>query len=221
MKNKVVMAIMILSLITSLITFAQSHLRTATGQGSAEQQIRSRIFDLSDRQMKEAIAAGKGDLPSVTAFRSGQSLPVLGSSMTVPQPAVNVNTPYYYIAMMSYNAFSQGRKYSLSDAKKINTQLSGLGQLGFSVKAAGDTPHFTDHISIKLKQGAAILEPDSITGNDGTADQDGTGSGRYSKILIPYFNTSRIDFSQPAELIYLDEELNQSVTYEVDFAKIN
>ncbi len=50
MKNKVVMAIMILSLITSLITFAQSHLQTATGQGSADQQIRSRIFDLSDRR---------------------------------------------------------------------------------------------------------------------------------------------------------------------------
>lgn len=220
MKNKTVMAIMILSLITSLITFAQSHLRTATGQGSAGQQIRSRIFDLSDRQMKEAIAAGNGDLPSVMAFRSEQSLPVLESSVPVLQPAVNVNTPYYYIAMMSYNAFSQGHKYTLSDAKKINTQLSGLGQLGFSVKAAGDTPLFTDHISIKLKQGAAIMEPDSITGKDGTADQDGTGSGRYSKILIPYFNTGRIDFSQPAELIYLDEEQNQSVIYEVDFAKI-
>ncbi|MNE72834.1 hypothetical protein D3C80_1688080 [compost metagenome] len=64
------------------------------------------------------------------------------------------------------------------------------------------------------------MEPDSITGKDGTADQDGIGSGRYSKILIPYFNTGRIDFSQPTELIYLDEEQNQSVIYEVDFTKI-
>ncbi|WP_221798225.1 hypothetical protein [Paenibacillus typhae] len=214
------MAIMILSLITSLITFAQSHLRTATGQGSADQQTRSRIFDLSDRQMKEAIAAGNGDLPSVTAFRSGQSLPVLESSMPVAQPAVNVNTPYYYVVMMSYQALSQGQRYTLRDAKKINQQFSSLGQLGFSVKTSGDNARFTDHISIKLKQGPAIMEPDSITGKDGTADPDGTGSGRYSKILIPYFNISRIDFSQPAELIYLDEEQNQSVIYEVDFAKI-
>ncbi len=169
--------------------------------------------------MMEAIAAGNGDLPSVTAFRSEQSLPVLESSMPVPQPAVNVNTPYYYVVMMSYQAFSQGNKYTLSDAEKINAQLSGLGQLGFSVKASGDNARFTDHISIKLRQGAAIMEPDSITGKAGTADQDGTGSGRYSKILIPYFDTSRIDFSQPAELIYLDEEQNQSVIYEVDFAK--
>ncbi|KUP22443.1 hypothetical protein [Paenibacillus sp. DMB5] len=220
MKNKVVMAIMILSLITSLITFAQSHLRTATGQGSADQQIRKRIFYLSDRQIKEAVAAGNVDLPSVTAFRSEQSLPVLENSMSGRQPAINVNTPYYYVVMMSYQAFSQGQKYTLSDAKKISQQFSGLGQLGFSVKASGDNARFTDHISITLRQGAAIMEPDSITGKGDTADQDGTGSGRYAKILIPYFDTSRIDFSKPAELIYQDEEQNQSATYEVDFTKI-
>lgn len=216
MKNKIIMAIMILSLVTSLMTFTQSYLHSA----NAGQQIRSEIFDLSERQMKDAIAIGQVDLQTITEFRSEQSLPVLENTMPGRQPAINVNTPYYYIAMMSYNAFSQGRQYTLNDAKKINEQFSGLGQLGFGVKASGDNANFTDHITITLKQGSTILLPDSITGKGGLAEADGAGSSSYSTMLIPYFDNSRIDFSQPAELIYLDEEQRQSVIYQVDFAKI-
>lgn len=216
MKNKIIMAIMILSLVTSLMTFTQSYLHSA----NAGQQIRSEIFDLSERQMKEAIAIGQVDQQTITEFRSEQSLPVLENSMPGRQPAISVNTPYYYIAMMSYSAFSQGRQYTLSDAKKINDQFSGLGQLGFGVKASGDNANFTEHISITLKQGSTVLQPDSITGKDGLADADGAGNSGYSTMLIPYFDTSRIDFSKPAELIYLDEEQQLPVTYKVDFAKI-
>ncbi|AIQ48287.1 hypothetical protein R70723_22005 [Paenibacillus sp. FSL R7-0273] len=222
MKNKVVMAIMILSLITSLLTFAQSYYRTAEGQGSADRQIRNRIFDLSGRQMKEAIAIGQQEPEAITEFRSGQSLPILENSMTGPQPAVNVNTPFYYIAMMSHNAYSQGRKYTLSEAKKLNKQFSGLGQLGFSVKASGDNARFTERVTITLKQGSTVMQPDSITGKDERADEDSAVAGHtgYSKILIPYFDTSRIDFSRPAELIYLDEDQQLAAAYQVDFAKI-
>ncbi|MNB78918.1 hypothetical protein D3C75_256310 [compost metagenome] len=222
MKNKVVMAIMILSLITSLLTFAQSYYRTAEGQGSADRQIRNAIFDLSDRQMKQAIATGSGDLQSVKAFQTEQQAAVTESNQSGIQPSVNVNTPYYYIAMMSYSALSTGQEYTLSEARKLNKQFSDLGQLGFSIKASGDNARFTEHISITLKQGSTVMQPDSITGKDERADEDSAEAGHtgYSKILIPYFDTSRIDFSKPAELIYLDEGQQLPVTYQVDFAKI-
>lgn len=214
------MAITIISLVCSVITFAESNLYSAANQKAASQQIQNDIFNLSVSQMKNAITVGYEGFQSLSKFQAAQRLRIIDDKMDRWQPAISVNTPYYYIAMMSYSAFSKDQKYTLNDAKKIKNDLSGLNKLGFSVKAYGDTVDFAKNINIVLKQGSNVLQPSSITGKDDFAGDTGNSIPAYINILIPYFDIRDIDFSKPAELIYLYSGEEQSITYDLDFSKL-
>lgn len=152
--------------------------------------------------MKEALAIGYGGFQSLSEFQASQRLRIIEDKMGKWQPAISVNTPYYYIAMMSYSAISKDQKYTLNDANKIRQDLSGLGKLGFSVKAYGDKADFAKNIDIVLKQGSNVLQPTSITGKTEHSSTTGNDDPAYVNILIPYFDIKTIDFSKPAELIY-------------------
>lgn len=68
-----------------------------------------------------------------------------------------------------------------------------------------------------LKQGSKIIQPKDIYGKDDFADPDGSS---YRIILMPSYDINKIDFSKPAELIYLYAGKELSVTYKVDFSKV-
>ncbi|WP_159067735.1 hypothetical protein [Paenibacillus ihuae] len=112
------MAITVISLVCSVITFAKSNLSSAPNQKFTNQQIYNNIFNLSDNQMKEAIAIGYGGFQSLPKLQASQRLRIMNDKMGKWQPAISVNTPYYYIAMMSYSAISKDQKYTFNDAKK-------------------------------------------------------------------------------------------------------
>ncbi|MNT84361.1 hypothetical protein D3C72_2243650 [compost metagenome] len=94
--------------------------------------------------------------------------------------------------------------------------------LSFRVKAYGDDIDFANSLNIVLKQGSKIYQPLEIVGLNESADHTSfwPDSPAYKKIVSADFDINKIDFSKPAELIYLYAGKEFSVTYKVDFSKI-
>lgn len=178
--------------------------------------IKNNIFSLSDQQMKNAIKIGADGLQSISKFQASQRLPIVEDKIKRLQPNVNLITPYYYISMRSYSASSNYEQFTLADAKKAKKLFSSIDELGFSLRAFGDRIDFANNINVVFKQGSVVLQP-RLSGNDEYASASGSN---YTLAFMAYFDINKIDFSKPAELIYLYAGKELSVTYKVDFSKI-
>jgi hypothetical protein len=202
--------------------FAEPNWRseTATSKQLTSQQIKNNIFNLSDQQMKNAIRIGNGGIQSVTKFQASQRLSIVDDQMKSWQPAVSVATPYYYITVLSFSAFSKYEEYTLADAKMTKKEVTNLNQLGFSVLAYGDNAGFAKNIDIIFKQGSKVLQPVRVVGLNKLADSTGDNSPAYMQNFVANFDIKKIDFSKPADLIYMYAGKEMSVTYRVDFSKI-
>lgn len=194
----------------------------SANQSQASKTIRNNIFNLSDQQMRNAIKIGNGGLQSLGKFQKSQNFTILYDKLKMWQPTVHLNTPYYYIAVESCLVFRNYEQYSLADAKKTKETLTSTNELSFNVKAYGDEIDFAKTINVVLKQGSKIFQPLSITGRNDFANRSESwpNSPSYEINLMPSFDMNKIDFSKPAELIYLYSGKELSVTYKVDFSKI-
>ncbi|KAA1191119.1 hypothetical protein [Paenibacillus sp. B2(2019)] len=223
--KKVVGSFIIATLLFASPAFAtplpQAEIASAN-QSQASKTIRNSIFNLSDQQMKNAIKIGNGGRSSYVNFKSSQEFSILYDKMKIWQPEVSLITPYSLIVGQSYIASNKYKEYTLADAKKVKKMFSNDETLTFNVTAYGNDIDFASNINIVLKQGAKIYQPLSIDGLDEMADTTVSwpDSPAYSNSLMPSFDINKIDFSKPAELIYLYAGKELSVTYKVDFSKI-
>lgn len=184
--------------------------------------IKNSIFNLSDQQMKNAIKLGFSGDETYNKFYNSQFMDILYDKMKAWQPEVSIITPYSLIASDAYFASDDYKEYTLADAKKITKMFAKIDVLKFSVDAFGDHIDFAKSIHIVLKQGSKIYQPLEVDGLDKLADTTSSwpDSPAYRNHLIADFDINKIDFSKPAELIYLFAGKDLSVTYKVDFSKI-
>ncbi|OKP84844.1 hypothetical protein A3844_18850 [Paenibacillus helianthi] len=221
--KRVVGSVFVATLLFASPAFAtsQPQVKTVSSNQSQESKtIKNNIFNLSDQQMKNAILIGNGGLNSISKFQVSQRLPIINDTMNRWQPTVNVTTPYYSIALRSYSSSSNYEQYTLADAKKLSRILSSSNELSFSLRAFGNKIDFAKNINIVFKQGEKVLQPTDIYGKNELASDSGFNSPPYTIGLSPSFDINKIDFSKPAELIYLYAGKELSVTYKVDFSKI-
>ncbi|AIQ18677.1 hypothetical protein H70357_19715 [Paenibacillus sp. FSL H7-0357] len=138
------------------------------------------------------------------------------------QPVTTLVTPYSLIASEAYFAADEYKEFTLADAKDITKMFAQIDVLSFRVIAFGDDIDFANSLNIVLKQGSKIYQPLEIVGLNESADHTSSwpDSPAYKKLLIADFDINKIDFSKPAELIYLYAGKEFSVTYKVDFSKI-
>lgn len=194
--------------------------KPATTSSSAA--IKNNIFNLSDQQMKNAIKIGYSGRDSYLKFSNSQQFPILYDKMMIWQPKVSMVTPYSLIASGSYLASDAYKEYTLSDAKKTNKLFANIDVIKFSLTAYGNQIDFARGINIVLKQGANLYQPLKINGLDELGDTTTSwpNSPAYQNHLTVDFNINKVDFSKPAELIYLYAGKELSVTYKIDFSKI-
>lgn len=172
--------------------------------------------------MKNAIKLGFSGDETYYKYYNSQFLAILYDKMKVWQPEVSIITPYSLIASDAYFASDDYKEYTLADAKKITKLFAKTDVLKFSVEAYGNHIDFAKSINIVLKQGSKIYQPLDIDGLDELADTSSSwpDSPAYRSHLIADFEINKIDFSKPAELIYLYAGKELSVTYKVDFSKV-
>ncbi|OME41414.1 hypothetical protein [Paenibacillus odorifer] len=220
--KKVVGSFLVTSLLFTSPAFATPQAQVKTVSVTQNQSIRNNIFNLSDQQIKNAISIGKKDYSAILAFEKTQRLTIIQDTMKINQPEVLVFTPYLGIVRQSFLKFDNYEDYSLADAKKLVSVFSKSGRISFEVMALGNNIDFAETINIVLKQGDKILQPVKINGKDDYARRSTSwpDSPAYINPLTANFDIKQIDFSKPAELIYLYAGKELSVTYKVDFSRI-
>lgn len=184
--------------------------------------IKANIYNLSDQQIKNAIALGQKDFDTIWDFEKSQRLKVVQSTIKVNQPTnVLLTTPYLSIARQSYIRYDNYEELSLAEAKKIALLFQKSGKISFEIEALGDSIDFAKRINVVLKQDGKIYQPIQIL-KDKFADESENwpDSPAYKNNLLIDFDINKIDFSKNAELIYLYAGRDLSVTYKVDFSKI-
>lgn len=181
-----------------------------------------RFVNLSDQQIKNAIAIGGKGYDAVKEFNGKQKLPKIKDTMKIWQPNVWASTPYFNIVRESFLKQNNYESYTVNDAKKLLKLFEKDNEFVFEIQTFGNSIDFSKTINVVLKQGSKTIQPTTIDGIDDLADMTDSWpeSPAYQNVMNVYFDVNKIDFSKPAELIYLYAGKEYSVTYKVDFSKL-
>ncbi|WP_128103071.1 hypothetical protein [Paenibacillus sp. DCT19] len=184
-------------------------------------RIKYSIYNLSDQQIKNAIAIGKKGYDSLQALIEKNTLPISVDKLKVLQPEVSVSTPYIDIAYLSYFAAEKYDTYTFKEAKSYADLYRKHNALTFKLNVYGNSSTFTNGLNVVLKQGNKILQPIEIYGQDSVdVTRNWPNSPAYRATLFADFDLSKVDFSKKAELVYLYGSKKNSVSYKVDFSKL-
>ncbi|MEK3920392.1 MULTISPECIES: hypothetical protein [Paenibacillus] len=225
--KKLLISLLIMSTLFSGSAMAASNTTTSnikitsTTEQKASNKVKSSIFNLSDQQLKNAIAIGKKGYDAVIDFNNKQKLKISIDKLEIWQPDVWVSSPYYNIVRASFLKFNDYDTYTLKDAKEFLALYKGLNRLDFELRTYGNSITFTKNLKVVLKQGSKVYQPKDIRGKDNVSMSGSWPEApAYVSVLHVSFDNSKIDFSKPAELVYMYSGKELSVTYKVDFTKV-
>jgi hypothetical protein len=200
----------------------------ATSSISPSDQMKNRLLQLEDDGIKEAIHIGESLTKSNSNdFSSKYLLPVLHNNISGKfskelQPEVLFTTNYYKIVEKSFEKFQKFDKLSFEDAKRETNNLF----MQFRLTTYGDGVTMAGRFYCVLKQGDIVIKPfnDRLIGADGLSSNSSNWPKfpAYTKQLVAMFtDIDELNFSEPAELIFLYDGKEESVTYDLDFSKYN
>lgn len=230
MKKILLSAIVVTTLLSSsaYVTSASAKTTTVSSSSSSSQKTSSlkfyqyRFLKLSDQQIKNAIAIGGKGYDAVVKFNKNQKLTKIEDTMKIWQPNVWASTPYFNIVRASFLKQNNYEKYTVNDGKKLLKLFEQENEFHFELETFGNSINYNQTINVVLKQGSKTIQPTSIDGKDELADMSDSWpkAPAYRSILTANFDINKIDFTKPAELIYLYAGKEYSVTYKVDFSKL-
>ncbi|MGN7168469.1 hypothetical protein ACTHSJ_21605 [Paenibacillus cellulositrophicus] len=226
MKKKFLLVLLLSSMLATNSAFAAGNAKPTQVSSSNQQQsksnlIRNNIFNLSDQQIKNAIALGAHDYNHYTEFVNSQNLKIIEDKMGIWQPNVNLSTPYFNIVMFSFLKFNDYGKYSFAEAKKFSNLYKNISYITFNVGALGDSIDFADTVKVVLVQGDKVIQPLEIRIDEYAAHSKfWPDAPAYRNNVDAKFDIKKIDFSKEAKLVYMYAGKELSVTYKVDFTKI-
>ncbi|SDM42504.1 hypothetical protein SAMN05428961_11731 [Paenibacillus sp. OK060] len=132
-----------------------------------------------------------------------------------------VSTPYYNIVRASFLKFNDYDTYTLKDEKEFLALHKGLNRLDFELRTYGNSVTFTKNLKVVLKQGSKVYQAKDISSKENVSMSGSWPEApAYVSVLNVSFDNSKIDFSEPAELVYMYAGKELSVTYKVDFTKV-
>ncbi|MEI2281243.1 hypothetical protein [Paenibacillus polysaccharolyticus] len=184
-------------------------------------KIKNAIFNLSDQQIKNAIALGKKGYDSLQEFMQKQNLPISSDKMKIWQPEAQLSTPYSFVALASFLASDKYEDYTLKEAKYYVNYYRTTDRISFNLKAYGNNIDFAETVKVVFKQGNKIYQPREVRGTDDVSRSLSWPEAPAYRVNLYYdFDIKNVDFSKDAELIYMYAGKELSVTYKVDFSKI-
>lgn len=191
---------------------------------SQSEQEKNRLLQLNDAGIDDAIKIGESLTKSNSSeFREKYLLPVLhndigGDFSKELEPEVLFTTNYYKIVEKSFGKSQRLDNLSFEDAKRENNGFT----LDFILVTFGDSLTMSKGFYCVLKQGETIIKPvgDKLVGADNftSKSEDWPKFPSYTqKLIVMFADTDKVDFSKPAEFIFLYDGKEKSVTYTLDF----
>lgn len=227
MKKKLLLGLLLVSMLAVNTTFASGNNKAKLISANNSQQskksnlIRNNIFNLSDQQIKNAIALGAHDYNKYIEFEDSQKLSIVEDKMGRWQPKVHLATPYYNIVGLSFMKFNNYSSYSFSEAKKFAKLYKNDSDITFDLEALGDSIDFADVVKVVFLQGSKVIQPLEIRIDEYAAHSKfWPKAPAYVNNVEAKFDIKNIDFSKEAKLVYMYAGKETSVTYKVDFTKI-
>ncbi|TPG68924.1 hypothetical protein EEL31_10545 [Brevibacillus laterosporus] len=186
-----------------------------------DEEIRKRLFELTDEQIQAAIDRGKIDTKKYTEFENAFELPTITNKLSkiyLPR-GVKIATPTYLVTASSFLNNATYKPYSIADAKHSIDSDNKL--LVFVLNIFGDSLTFPKDANIVMKQGDTIIQSSNIIGknNSGNVTEHFPNSPVYQAMIMPCFPQDQIDFSKEATLIYMFPDKDHAVHYKIDFSK--
>ena len=218
--------LMTMSLLVTSTTYAAGSTsskpaQAVSSQKSTSNNIKNNIFNLSDQQIKNAIAIGTQDYDRFVDFEDSQKLSIDEDKLGVWQPRVFLSTPYHTIAGISFVKSYKYDGLSFEEAKKFAKFYRSPDILEFEIEALGDSINFADVVRVELIQGDKVYKPLELSIDEEASNSKfWPNSPAYRNDVKAKFDIKKIDLSKEAKLVYMYSGKKMSVTYKVDFSKI-
>lgn len=183
--------------------------------------IKSRLFDLTDEQIKQLMAEGKnakGNYPEILKiFNDFPTLPSISSSfINIHKPEITVITPSALIRLLALDSAAKSKEYTFEQAKEDFDYFAEPTSLVFELVTFGNGSDYLKNAEIMLRQGDVVITPFTEVSTTDVKPKLDPSNNQWRAVWQAKFDLSSIDLSKPATMIYKQNAV-ESASYIIDF----